>query len=219
MVVMPLYLLYNDIEKKTCFSILIIILPVLNGFFDSVTQPRKVEVCNISLLRSWCHGFSVCNRNVIIETYVLRYNIFVPQLSFLLNFICYFIYIMGLTSKNFTVYYESIKKTEEEYDIEKGELLCQEQLRIVRCRDKLKINIRIVLNRNDLNLLRNVVRTLSNFYKTDEHNIREFLKSFQKELDKGYNGTFDLSSEFFNFSEIDGIIDVKFIEEMTNSLS
>ena len=217
MVVMPLYLLYNDIEKKTGFSVLIIILPVLNGFFDSFSQPRKIEVSNISWLRSLCYGLDfVKNRkvDVSIETYVLKNTVFVPQLSFLYNFLYYLIYITGITPKNFTMYYDSVKKTEENNDIEKKKLANQEQVYIIQCRDKLKTSIRNILDRNGLNLLIDVIRSFTNFPITNDHNVSNFLIHFKNELNIV---PFDISRDFFTFNEIDGLCDISFMEQMTQT--
>ena len=103
-VVMPLFLLFNTFENKTYFGAVIIILPVLEGFFDSVTHSINIEVCSISWFRNWYNGIGIIKpfkTSANLNTYILKKNVVLPYLS---NFVCYLIYVTGITSKNFTMY-------------------------------------------------------------------------------------------------------------------
>ena len=51
-----------------------------------------------------------------LDTHVLKHTV---VMRFLCNFICHLIYVMGITPKNFTMYYERIKKNEEDKESEK----------------------------------------------------------------------------------------------------
>ena len=117
------------------------------------------------------------------------------------------------------MYYEKIKKIEEDNDIEKQVLICDNQLNFIHFRDKLKTAIKKVLKRNNPNILMEIINTFINHFKSDDCNVIYFLTCFSNNFNTCFFGNFDVSHEFFDLNDINNITDIKFLNKMTENLN